>query len=221
MNYSKIVLISLIFFINHSLNCEISEPYKSSVTLPKKLLGWFSPSNQKNLKIIIKEKKPSTIVELGAFLGLSAVFFARNMPENCKFYTIDTWTGTGCKNHPIDLSHLYNSYEGLLKNAYQQFLSNIKHEGLTEKITPIRMTTLDAADSLDLNPDLIYVDACHETECVYMDIKKWYPKLTMGGTICGDDWGWQSVRKGVIKAAQELKKTIHSEGNFWWFDPKN
>jgi hypothetical protein len=36
--------------------------------------------------------------------------------------------------------------------------------------------------------------------------------------MCGDDWGWESVRKGVIRAAQELGKKIKVDDNFWYFE---
>ncbi len=60
--------------------------------------------------------------------------------------------------------------------AYWQFLTNCKNLKLTNKIIPIRMTSLEAAKFLSIKPDLIYIDASHEEVDVYNDIMAWYPK---------------------------------------------
>lgn len=65
---------------------------------------------------------------------------------------------------------------------------------------------------------LIYIDAGHETENVYQDILAWYPHLVSGGVLCGDDWMWESVREGVIRAADVLNLKIIAQGNFWRFE---
>jgi len=82
------------------------------------------------------------------------------------------------------------------------------------------MKTTEAAKALDVNPDLIYVDAAHDEQNVYQDVITWYKKLNKNGVMCGDDWYWESVRKGVIKASKELNIKIYTNGGFWSFDPK-
>lgn len=105
-------------------------------------------------------------------------------------------------------------------NLYNQFLSNMVHLDIQNKVIPVRMTTLQAASYLNINPDLVYVDASHAEEDVYNDIKSWYTKLALGGIMCGDDWGWPTVKKAVVRIANELNLPIHFEGNIWWFDPR-
>lgn len=53
---------------------------------------------------------------------------------------------------------------------------------------------------------MIYLDGAHDTQSVYNDIIARYPHLTDSGIMCGDDWGWESVQKGVLMAAKVLKK---------------
>jgi len=71
---------------------------------------------------------------------------------------------------------------------------------------------------LDIKPDLVYIDASHEEIDVYNDIKAWFPKLSRNGMLCGDDWNWESVRKGVTKYCNENNITVKNDDTFWWFE---
>ena len=93
----------------------------------------------------------------------------------------------------------------VLPNLYEYFLSNVIQEGqgLTRKIIPVRMDSLSAAQSLEVQADIIYIDASHDSESVYRDLQVWFPHVKPGGILCGDDWGWDTVREGVNRFAQE------------------
>ncbi len=78
------------------------------------------------------------------------------------------------------------------------------------------MSSLDAEKHLsNVIPDLIYIDASHETEAVYQDLTLWFPHVEGRGILCGDDWNWPSVRKAVEQFATEHHLTIESSDNFW------
>jgi len=36
--------------------------------------------------------------------------------------------------------------------------------------------------------------------------------------MCGDDWRWASVRKGLNRAIKVLKVNVMHKGNFWWLE---
>lgn len=190
------------------------EPYASIKTLPFYMLGFFSHENHRNLEYFIKNYRPKTIVELGSWLGASTAFMAFFMPEDGKVYSVDYFDSK--------LDSYLNTREDANFSTYpiyQQFLSNMKHYQLCHKVIPIKMSTLDAAFSLNVNADLIYVDACTDEESVYRDIMSWYPKLNRGGIICGNNWKWfESIRRGVNRAAKELERTVKVDENFWYFD---
>lgn len=191
----------------------MSEPYISTRTMPVYNHGWFSYENQITLDKFFLEMKPQTVIEVGTWLGSSAIHMAKLLEKGGKLYAVDTWLGSEeHMNHP--------DFKVLLPNLYLQFLSNVKHHGVATKIIPIRMSSLEAAFALDTIADIIYIDASHDTENVYKDLLAWYPHVRQGGILCGDDWGWNSVSKGVQLAAEELGQTIHFLGNFWYFDPK-
>lgn len=115
----------------------------------------------------------------------------------------------------LDEKLAYDMESIRLKKAYQQFLSNMIHSNLTDKVIPIRMESIEAARTLVLMADLIYIDAAHSEQAVYDDIIEWSVHLNTNGVLCGDDWSWETVRIGVIKAAELLNVKIYNEGNFW------
>lgn len=196
-----------LFFLSQTLHS--NEIYDYIKPIPKDMHGWFG--NESQLKEIFAEKKIHTVIELGSWAGCSTIFFGEQVGDNGKVFAIDTWAGS-----EMEKIHQKDKRIGYL---YQLFLSNVKHAQLEDVIFPIRMTTDEAAAALNITADLIYVDADHQTSSVYRDIINWYPHLNEGGVMCGDDWKWESVKKGVKKAAKKLHMNIASEENFWYLYP--
>jgi predicted O-methyltransferase YrrM len=145
------------------------------------------------------------VLEVGSWVGDSAEWFAHGAS---RVYCVDTWAGP-CKNE-----------EEYLSNLYRQFLSNMIHAGVADKVTPIRMASLEAAMSLDVEADLIYIDGDHSSQAVYYDILAWDKHLTTDGILCGDDWAWNTVQFGVHQAAEELGLKVRSSatGRTWWLE---
>jgi len=188
---------------------EIPEPYRSIVDLPFDGHGWFY--NKIPLERVLKERKPQTVIEVGSWLGCSTRFIASHLPDEGILYAVDTWRGS--QNEAIHMQ------DPRLPYLYQLFLSNVKHAGLTQKIIPVRMESLEAAKALNVQADLIYLDGAHDRESVTQDIIHWLPHLKEGGLICGDDWKWfASVREAVVNCANTYNKKVQVEGNFWWFE---
>ena len=66
--------------------------------------------------------------------------------------------------------------------------------------------------------DLLYVDGAHDYESVLNDLRTWAPRVASYGVICGDDWLWgndRPVQRAVQQFAEEKKRTVNAEGNFW------
>lgn len=201
--------------INLSATCmnnKLSEPYNSlKDVLPLDLHGWFSESNKHMLTHFIKTRSPKVIIEIGVWCGKSAAYMAQIMPENCTLYAVDHF-----KVDSEYSQHGTPEIAARTKRLYEQFLSNIIHLQLTNKIIPIKMNSLDAANILDVQADIIYIDASHEEEDVFNDICAWAKKLNPNGIICGDDYDAFSVKRGVDRAAQVLGLNIKNNGCFWY-----
>ena len=189
---------------------DIPEPYCSITELPFDGHGWFGHSNAKHIQWAIQNYPIKTVIEIGSWLGTSTRFIAEQMPEGGKVYAVDTWLGT-----QDDWVHMVDPRLSLL---YHLFLSNVKHANLTDKIIPIRMKSLEAVRALNVKADLIYIDGAHDEESVFQDIVQWSSHLNPGGIMCGDDWQWDSVRRGILRAVAHLHRTIFVEDNFWKFE---
>jgi predicted O-methyltransferase YrrM len=176
--------------------------------------GWFSKPKEKVMKRLINETKAKVVVELGSFLGKSTRFIAHHLPSNGKVFAVDHWRGNIEHQNPErkDVFHK-------LDTLYEQFLSNIIHARLYNKVIPVKETSLDAINKIQTVPDLVFVDASHEYEDVLRDLVAWYPKLRPGGVLIGDDWNWgegKPVRKAVIDFATENRVPYFTEAGMWW-----
>lgn len=205
----KVKLLTLFLALSSLFNAEAIEPYDSINVLPFDSRGWFLIAGEVEQCL---EANPTTVIEIGSWLGLSSRFIAERLPQGGKLYCVDTWLGS-----PGELVHMKDPKYAYL---YQQFLSNIIHAGLTEVIVPIRMKSVEAAKALNVQADLIFIDAAHDENSVYEDICAWLPHLKEGGVMCGDDWACEGVRNGVNKAVKKFGLTVYTAPNFWKFAPK-
>lgn len=151
--------------------------------------GWFTfPELYRD---IVKIYNNAHFVEVGSWMGCSASFMAVeivNSNKNIKFDCVDTWCGS--KEHgEMDIIK-----DELL---YQTFLKNI--EPVKHVITPIRLTSLDAAKKYqDKSLDFVFIDASHEYDDVKNDIEAWYPKVKNNGILAGHDYpSWDGVTRAV------------------------
>jgi len=161
-------------------------------------------------KRLLEATRPETVIELGSWLGASVIHMAteaKKLGLKTQFYAVDFWGA-----HEI---------QGTVA-TYDQFCFNVKESGHGDCITPIRLRTLDAArqfHELGIRPQLVYVDADHTYEGCLGDIEAYYPLLTSGGVMFGDDY---TEIKGVNKAVQEFcarYKLTHSADYYHWALP--
>lgn len=200
----------IFFFLLASLNLyseELSYPYNDIEVLPYNPHGWHRNSNY--IEALFREKEIKVVVEVGSWLGASARQIATLLPEDGVIYAVDHWLG----NSTQQLGK--QDWRPELPYAYQQFLSNVIHTDLTEKIVPIRMNSLEAAKALNVRPDMVYIDAEHTEEAVYVDLCAWYPFVKGHGILCGDDWGFKSVMAAVRRFAKENNLRIYGHISFW------
>jgi hypothetical protein len=161
---------------------------------------------------LLNQKKVNTVIEVGVFLGNFCCNLAEKLPQGAKLFAVDHWLGVddfyanGC------------TYYGRRETEFQQFLSNVIHRGVTDKVIPVRMKSVEASKklkALGVKADLIYIDAAHDYQSVIDDLNAWYPLLAEGGTFCGDAWTWQGVRDAVIAFAYQKQLAIHAFGSLW------
>lgn len=187
---------------------DLPEPYNNVELMPFNSHGFYE--NGPQMERLIKKNDVKVAIEIGCWLGTSTRHIASLLPPGGKVYAVDHWKGS--PEHQPGQPYWIPQ----LSLLYEQFLSNVIHAGLTDKIVPVKMDSLEASKQLQgIVPDLIYIDAGHEMESVYADLKAWYPYVQGHGILCGDDWGWAGVEAAVKAFAREHGLQIETSGYFW------
>jgi hypothetical protein len=183
----------------------LPKPYNELKTvLPYDEHGWYA--NKRPMKQLIRDYDVKVVIEVGSWLGQSTRHIAGLLPQEGKVYAVDHWQGS-LEHQPGQATHGKD-----LRLLYDQFLSNVIHAKLTDKIVPVRMPSVEAAKALtDVKPDLVYIDASHEFEPVYQDLTAWFPYVKGHGILCGDDWAYPEVQKAVEKFAGENGLKIETQ----------
>ncbi len=211
--YTLIISLYLIFCLGltkklNSNQADLPYPYNSIEVLPFDPHAYFGKRQEEGLKQVIERYKPTIVVEIGSHLGASTRFIAQSLPENGVVYAVDHWLG--------DVSwHFQNQ-----SIFYQQFLSNVIHAKLCHKIVPMRMTSLEAAETIEAKPDLVFIDGSHDYKSVYEDLTAWYPHVKVHGILCGDDYHWgksHPVKTAVNQFARENNLKIKLVHNWFWY----
>lgn len=185
--------------------------FNPSELLPLNLHGGFSKYNKHSLQEVFKKYKIKTAVEIGSWLGLSSSFIAKNVD---KLYCVDIWEVQQEQAKFPD----WNAFNGKL---YNQFLSNMIHLGLTDKVVPIKRPSEQAVLDFNEKVDMVFIDGSHSYENVKHDILSWSQKLNENGILCGDDWGVpvSDISEGVVRAVKEcagiLNRKIETNVTFW------
>ena len=131
-------------------------------------------------KMVKKFDSGAHFVEVGSFLGKSAVYMAVeiiNSGKNIKFDCIDHWQGSEEHNDNDEVN---------LERLYEDFLENIKP--VKGVINPIRANSIDASKLYKPNSlDFVFIDASHDEVSVKADLAYWMPRVKEDGIIAGDD----------------------------------
>jgi len=87
-----------------------------------------------------------------------------------------------------------------------------------QNIVWIENTSEWASKDINEELDFVYIDARHDYENVLLDCNLWYPKVKIGGILCGHDFigVHLGLRKAVKEFAKEKKVKLHIKPDDWW-----
>lgn len=137
---------------------------------------------------------PSIIIEVGSFVGESAIHMAKILKaqkRDCAILCIDTWYAGF--DHFKGAREKINPHFGR-PDFYYKFMANVIANSCQDVIVPFAIDSINGARVvkwLGLVPDLIYVDASHEGGDVRRDYDAYWDLLPAGGGLLVDDLtGW-------------------------------
>ncbi len=142
-----------------------------------------------------KVAKPNGIFfEVGSWKGYSSAFIGTIAKKNnCTLYCVDHWNGSS------NVPHQTQSPDCL-----EIFRKNMAWLGLKDTVFPLVMSSAIAGKIVkDNTADFIFIDADHRYESIKEDLDIWWPKLKVGGIICGHDCEWK-----YDKSSQSNKDSI-------------
>lgn len=167
-------------------------------------LGAIAPDYIVSLLTIIPEKRPCWGVEVGVFRGDCSARLLLNRPQLAMIlvdsYQSDPTATAGDKR-------AFSQYsQDVLDDMY--FSARHRLEMFGPRANWMRYRSDYAAKLLDdLAFDFVFLDADHRYESVRSDIEAWWPKVRVGGVLCGHDWGgpMDAVRLwGVDRAVNDF-----------------
>jgi hypothetical protein len=181
--------------------------------------GWNS--DQPLFRELIEKTQPTVIIEVGTWLGASAIHMAkicRELGLQTTIYCVDTWLGA----EEFWTSKADTEERNLRqKNGYPQvyfdFLANVVQHDCQDLIVPIPNTSTIGSIILQdrrVLADLIYIDGSHEYQDVKTDVLAYKKLLSPKGLMFGDDIEWGSVKMAISEVCPNHREI----GNFWLVD---
>jgi predicted O-methyltransferase YrrM len=160
--------------------------------------GWFN-HGPKVLELI-EQSRPKVVVELGTWLGASAIAMARSVRRWGGTVTcIDTWAG--------ELNDDGGSPEGKAPLMLVSCARAMVEAGISANVRLIPALTKHAAWTWTQPIDFLYVDADHSHDGVMADLEAWVPFVKAGGLIVGDDY--EHPRYPGVKTAWDAFARAH------------
>lgn len=144
----------------------------------------------------LRADRPLRIIEVGSWVGESAIAMAQGLMHGGVVTCVDNWGG----NLHDDLREIADQVSpDAVRMTFEENCRDYMRAGL---INPITGNSLEVAQELPPHEaDIIYLDAEHTYEAVKADIAAWLPHLKPGGLMMGHDY--ILAFPGLIQAVNE------------------
>ncbi|KAG9445182.1 hypothetical protein H6P81_016522 [Aristolochia fimbriata] len=189
----------------------------------KRIKGWGSTGAV--FETLMRRVRPRTIIEVGTFLGASAIHMAslaRSLGlRGTQILCVDDFRGwPGFRDKFRDIK-MVNGDVVLL----HQFIQNAAAMNATEAVLPVPFASSAALGKLcewGIYGDLIEVDAGHDFHSAWSDINMAYAILRPGGVIFGHDYFTAADDRGVRRAVNLFARVkglrVQLDGQHWVID---
>lgn len=148
--------------------------------------GWMKEADLQVIEKLAQQvPAKGAVVDVGSFLGRSAVAWASSAPT-ATVHCIDKWPEKGwfesphASGNPMPAGDL-----GLYTGSYTGTF--VKLTAQCENIVPHQGSSTSPAWGLD-NLDLVFLDAAQTLKGLTAELRFWYPRVRAGGLLCGHDF---------------------------------
>lgn len=157
-----------------------AEAHQPSDRVAPPVPGWFHHGTK--ILELIEAHRPVVCVELGTWLGASAIPVARSVRRWGGSVTcVDLWMGEVERKAGLQPA----SPPWMLASCARHILE----AGVGASMRLVLASTAEAAAAWSGPPiDYLYVDADHSYEGAKADLEAWLPHVASGGLIAGDDY---------------------------------
>jgi hypothetical protein len=181
---------------------------------------------------LIRERQPKVFLEVGVFLGGSALQWLQNSPHGMTLLAADVWDRYvenwvfKMASEPApwiaDIEPVLALQTPLEEyGIYKVALHNLRD--FRDRVIPLRMPVADlyAYVKTFIEPDIIYIDANKERKD-YVSAHEIFPN----SILCGDDWSWQdakgeyAVRPFLQEVAESRDCDILADRATWVLRPR-
>ena len=167
------------------------------------------------LPLVIRPSLPVRIAEVGVYKGRMTSMWSGALLENghvFEYNCVDNFQGleAGGEDTVQIRAKFYENTMEMGERAWASGSKLIVHDKNSKEA---------AAEFEDGTMDIVYLDTSHDFDSVCADIDAWWPKVRVGGILCGDDYidGWQGVVKAVnMNFAPEIGRV----GRQQWYSQK-
>lgn len=153
--------------------------------------AWYhDPAASRPIFRTAMEKNPQVVIEVGSFVGESAIHMAKLMKElgnDGLIICVDTWYAGF--DHYKGAPEKIRGHFGR-PDLYYRFMANVIQHQVQDRILPLAMDSINAARVLGwigIQADFIYVDASHEEGDVLRDYNAYWDLVRSGGAMMVDD----------------------------------
>ena len=162
------------------------------------------------------------IVEVGSYLGMSACFTShllRLLGVEADLHAVDIWSGheDWVPAKDVQLIAEHSQTAGDMLGAFRHFMDSANatyDEALLHKSDSVNRTLLGtfAPESIHF----LYLDSGHSEAGTLEELTLWWPKMVVGGWVCGDDFNMPGVQRGVARFAEAMRGTEGVSEVFEW-----
>lgn len=167
--------------------------------------GWCHTDNTNHFRELLRKEKP-VIIDGGSYMGLSAYWWLTIYPDSTVI-CIDHWKGSA--------EHQQEAYREEIANLYDSFQANLAE--YKNRVIPIQMdsiTGMQVVEKIGVKPDVVWIDWSHDMKSVIADVGMAIQNFP-DAIICGDDWTWTEVRKGLAEIEHLFGVKLYTSFSFW------